>query len=262
MVIISFWTSPQLRKKTCYFMVLVLACCDLAMSSTSHPLLTIDTVMWYRGGPNTLFDRQIFPYIRLPLYSNSAIALLWMNVERYLALTFPFFHARSVTKLNILTAVLLTQLLFVLLIILGFVQENETYISILILLSFALLLVLMLPMNYKILKIAKTKERNEIVPACASSNRVLRNKIKNTSTCILAVGCLFLFSLPTFIFTGLSVSSLFTNFSEDVYTSFNLWESSLVTTNATFNCLIFFWKNNTLRNEGKRVVKRCLCFSS
>jgi hypothetical protein len=79
------------------------------------------------------------------------------------------------------------------LIILGFVQENETYISILILLSFALLLVLLLLMNYKILKIAKTIKRNEIVPACASSNRVLRNKIKNTSTWLWDVYFYFLY---------------------------------------------------------------------
>ena len=258
MVIVSFWTSSQLRKKTCYFMVLVLACYDLAMSSIGHPLLMIRTLMWYREESYTLFYRELVPYIRIILYSNSFIALLGMNVERYLALTFPFFHERSVTKIRILTAVLLTQLLFVLLIIWGFVQQNETYTSILILVSLALLLVLMILMNYKLLKIAKTIQRNNVFPACMFTNRVLKNKIKNTSTCVLAVGCLLLFSLPTFIFTGLSVTSLFQRFSEDAYTSFNLWECSLVTTNATFNCLIFYWRNNTLRSEGRKVVKGCL----
>ena len=261
-VIISFWTSSQLRRKTCYFMVLVMAVYDLAVSSVSHPLLIIRTINWYRRGPNTLFTRQIGAYILLILHSNSFLALLGMNVERYLALTFPFFHERSVTKFRILIAVLLAQLVFVLLFIIGFVQQNETYDSILILLSFALLLVLMLLINYKLLKIAKTMQRNKIVPACVSNNRVLKSKIKNISTCVLAVGCLFLLSLPTFIFTGLSIASLFTNFSQDVYTSFNLWENSFVATNATFNCLIFYWKNNTLRSEGRRVVKSCLCFSS
>ena len=258
MVIVSFWTSSQLRKKTCYFMVLVLACYDLVMSSIGHPLLIVRTIMWHRQESSTLFYRQLVPYIRIILNANSFIALLGMNLERYLALMFPFFHERSVTKIRILIAVLLTQLLFVLLIILGFVQQNETYTSILILISLALLLILMMLMNYKLLKIAKTIQRNSIVPACASTNRVLKHQVKSTSTCVLAVGCLFLLSLPTFIFTGLSVTSLFRQFSENVYISFNLWESSLVATNATFNCLIFYWRNKTLRSEGKRVVKSCV----
>ena len=262
-VIISFSTSSQLRKKTCYFMILVLACYDLAVSSICHPILITYTITWYRRELSSLM-RQRFLYIILFLFSNSFIALLGMNLERYLALTLPFFHQRSVTKYRMLTLVLLTQFIFVVLIFVGFIQQNEIFTSILTLLSFILLLALMLLMNYKLLKIAKTIQRNEIVPSDVPYNhRVLKSKIfsfqiKNASTCTLAVGCLFLFSLPSIIFTGLSMIS---NLSEDTYTLFNLWESSLVATNSTVNCLIFFWKNHSLRSEGKRVAKTCLSYS-
>lgn len=262
-VIISFWMSSQLRKKTCYFMVFVLACYDLAVSSVNHPLLTVEAFMWYRREPSIFLSWQFVAWIRLVLYSNSCITLLGMNVERYIALMFPFFHQKSVTRQRVFTIVLITQLAFDLLLFLGFVQENETYYNILILLSHALLLILMSILNYKLLKIAKKMQRKVTVPACAAHSRVLENRkismqIKNISTCVLAVGCLLLFSLPSFIFTGLSITSIFT---EDSYRSFHLWECSLLTTNATFNCLIFFWKNNTLRSEGKKIVKSCLCFS-
>ena len=119
MVIISFLSSPLLRRKTCYFLVLVLACYDLAVSGFNHPILILHSLGWWRRDSHQYLG-HLTPYIRLFLYSNSFIALLGMNVERYLALTFPFFHEKAVTKQKILTALLLTQFGFVILIILGF----------------------------------------------------------------------------------------------------------------------------------------------
>ena len=36
-VIISLWKSSQLRRKTCYFMILVLSCFDLGVVMVGHP---------------------------------------------------------------------------------------------------------------------------------------------------------------------------------------------------------------------------------
>jgi hypothetical protein len=43
-VIISLWRSSQLRKKLCYFMILVLSCFDLAVITITHPLLIVSTI--------------------------------------------------------------------------------------------------------------------------------------------------------------------------------------------------------------------------
>ena len=45
LVIISFWKSVQLRKKLCYFMIMVLSCCDLLVVLTNHPLLALFTML-------------------------------------------------------------------------------------------------------------------------------------------------------------------------------------------------------------------------
>ena len=37
LVIVSFWRSVQLRKKLCYFTIMILSCCDLLVVLTSHP---------------------------------------------------------------------------------------------------------------------------------------------------------------------------------------------------------------------------------
>jgi hypothetical protein len=45
-VILSFWRSVQLQKKLCYFMIMVLSCCDLLVVSTNHPLTAIFTMLF------------------------------------------------------------------------------------------------------------------------------------------------------------------------------------------------------------------------
>ena len=37
LVIVSFWRSVQLRKKLCYFTIMVLSCCDLLVVLTTQP---------------------------------------------------------------------------------------------------------------------------------------------------------------------------------------------------------------------------------
>ena len=258
LVIISFWTSSQLRKKTCYFMVLVLACFDVVTAGVSHPSLVLCSLMWLGRGSNI---PRFMAFVHLSLYANSFIALLGMNLERYLALTFPYFHARSVTKQRILAILFTTQLLYLtLLICLYFFKQIE---SELMLLWLVLLLALVLCTNVKLLKIAKRLKRNEIVPAGVCNNRMLKNKtfsmhIRSTSTCTLAAVCLFLCCFPTIIFMGFSMASLL-SLNDEKGVLFYVWETSIVATSSTFNCLIFFWKNSTLRSEGKRVLKSFLC---
>ena len=41
LVILSFWRSVQLRKKLCYFMIMVLSCCDLLAVLTNNPLMAL-----------------------------------------------------------------------------------------------------------------------------------------------------------------------------------------------------------------------------
>ena len=46
LVLLSFWRSVQLRKKLCYFMIMVLSCCDLLTVLTNNPLMAFITMSW------------------------------------------------------------------------------------------------------------------------------------------------------------------------------------------------------------------------
>jgi ABC-type spermidine/putrescine transport system permease subunit II len=76
--------------------------------------------------------------------------------------------------------------------------------------------------------------------------------LKNISSCLLAVACLVCLYLPMSVYIALSITE------ESASTNLKiswLWTKTIITTNSTFNCLIFFWKNNILRTEGIRVIK-------
>ena len=99
-VIISLWRSSQLRKKPCYFMILVLSCFDLAVVTITHPFLIVATIFFSLqeiNGNNEISEltRNSISFV---VYGSSMSALFTLNVERFLALTCPFSHQASVTK--------------------------------------------------------------------------------------------------------------------------------------------------------------------
>ncbi len=98
-VIISLWRSSQLRKKLCYFMILVLSCVDLIAVTVAHPVLILSTIFWYRKTSHQYGSKFIWPnIIGIALVCFSMFALLTLSIERFLALKYPFFHRTAVTK--------------------------------------------------------------------------------------------------------------------------------------------------------------------
>ena len=104
LVIVSFWRSVQLRKKLCYFMIMVLSCCDLLVVLTNHPMTALRAMLWLterrKKYPACLvISNQILSMIT----GVSLRALFVMNVARYLATHYPLYHRASVTKRKLLT---------------------------------------------------------------------------------------------------------------------------------------------------------------
>jgi hypothetical protein len=100
-VIISLWRSSQLRKKLCYFMILVLSCFDLAVVTITHPLLIVSTISFSLEVINEICELTR-AYISFILCGCSVFSLFTLNVERFLALTCPFSHQASVTKTRLI----------------------------------------------------------------------------------------------------------------------------------------------------------------
>ena len=260
-VIISLRRSSQLRKRLCYFMILVLSYFDMAVVAIIHPLLILSTILWSME----IYHVEI-EYTRINtniiLGGFSMFALLTLTIERFLALTYPFFHQTAVTKRRLVLLQAFLMITVVSLQSLSYFHEKTA--GMLIILFVLFLLFLFICLNYKMFIIAKSKRENESVAptrAATSSHPERKRRIlifKHFSTCSLAVACFFICSLPQIIQSATRLTSNKTFYDRQVLI-FGIWAGTFFSMNSTFNCLIFFWRNSVLRREGMKVVK---CFQS
>ena len=250
LVVLGFWSSEQLRKKTCHFMILVLSSCDLLAILTNHPLTAFIAVFHLRAGMLNTNADKIWTLLKLTniFTTFSLTALLVMNFDRYLAICYPIFHRRSITKGRLL---ILLGILSCTLAIVSFCSAFGLGISYQ---AFGIIfwIVFFPPVfifNFRLLKIVRKSQRQIRVN---SPERKTVFAMKQISSILLAVACVGLLFIPTSAYIAVSV----TKENSDADKKFaQLWTTSFVSMNSTFNCLIFFWKNRILRTEGMKVVK-------
>ena len=252
-VIISLWRSRQLRKQLCYFMILVLSCFDLAVVSITHPFLIASTICFRLKEINEMYElaRRLICFV---FHGLSMFALFTLNVERFLAVTCPFFHQASVTKTRLKCFLALSTIIVVCLSLLA--HFNVTVVHVLIAVFLSLFLLLFVYFNYKILIIAKSKRSSERVVSTNATpveNNYKISNLKNISTCSLVVGCFFVCSCPQIIHSSLRLAAGMSLYDRQVWL-FNIWSITLISINSTLNCVIFFWRNSILRREGMKTI--------
>ena len=258
-VIISLWKSRQLREQLCYFMIFVLSCFDLAVVIITHPFLLVSTIYYSHEDINRLRvnTRVSISFI---LCGFSMTALFTLNIERFLALTCPYFHQTSVTKTK-----LVCFQAFLMTIIVGlsplpyFDTKTVIAVNIFTAISILSLLFLLVYGNYKMFIIAKAKRGDKrISPTSATS--VDNNKksqilnLKNISTCSLVVVCFFVCSCPEIIFAFYRLATAADSAYDRQDWLFSIWANTFGSINSTLNCLIFFWRNSILRREGIKIT--------
>ena len=242
----------QLRKKVCYFMIMVLSCCDLLAAVTNHPIMATIALLYMTG---KLDINAEWPYhatratnIFLAL---SLLALLVMNFDRYLATSYPLFHRTSVTKGRLLTLFAILVIIDVAFRVLSF---NDSVISyrVYILIAFVVFSPPMLFFNYKLLLVVrKNSKDNRASPEIKKSF-----SLKNISSCLLAVACFVTLAIPVIVYLGLRINSKLDVLSLESLTAVVRYlATTVVAMNSSVNCLIFFWKNKVLRSEGSKVLK-------
>ena len=254
-VIISLRRWSQLRNKLGYFMIFVLSCFDLAVVAVIHPSLILATILWTVQNDEGRIART---HVSVLLTGFSLISLLTLNFERFLALTYPFFHQTAVTKRRL---VLFQAFWMIVIVSLSptLYMDRKIYLNIVVAVFFSFLLFAFIFLNYKMFILAKSKRNDARVAPAAMSPHQQRKKnrlnLKNVSTCSLAVGCFLICSFPKIIYSSLRSTSDTPRQERNIWL-FGLWSNSLVAMNSTFNCLIFFWRNSILRREGIKILKR------
>ena len=116
---------------------------------------------------------------------------------------------------------------------------------------FILLIPPMLFINYKLFLVVRKSRKNKRI----SPDMKKTFYLKNISSCLLAVACVVLLSIPLGVTIGLRVNSPETRNTLNNANLAGLWTITTSLMNCTFNCLIFYWKNKVLRTEGLKVLK-------
>ena len=251
LVILSFWRSVQLRKKLCYFMIMVLSCCDLLTVLTNNTLMAFISMLLLTG---KLDGNARWPYISLSstgiFFGFSYFAVLVMNFDRYLATSYPIFHRTSVTKGRLLT---LLAILIIIEITLRVMSINDLVISDQVhnIILCILLIPPMLFINYKLFLVVRKSRKNKRI----SPDIKKTFSLKNISSSLLVVACVGVVSIPWCVYIGLRINSPQTAYTLDNANLAALWAMTISLMSCTFSSLIFYWKNKVLRTEGWKVLK-------
>ena len=250
LVIISFWRSALLRKKLCYFMIMVLSCCDLLAVLTNHSLTAYIVMLRLTGEENAVEVNWVSysDTLSTGVLGLSLLALLVMSFDRYLATYHPVYHRTSVTKGKLLTFLAISMVFLIVLVVMYFHLVLSFQVAVLIFL--VVLTPLLLFMNYKLFTIARQSRGNRRI---TPETRKLFS-VKDISSCLLAVACFFALFIPTFVHIGLRMNSEEKRYFDDAYV-LAMCARTIGSMNGSFNCLIFYWKNAILRTEGMKVIK-------
>ena len=251
LVIVSFWRSVQLRKKLCYFTIMLLSCCDLLAVVVGHSSTGLVAMSWLTEKYYVYSTWLVFLLdLAKIIFGFSLLALLVMSFDRYLATHYPIFHRTSVTKGKLLT---LFAVLIIVEITMTAISKNDLVISdeVCIIILATMSIFPMFFINYKLFTIARKRRKNKQI----SSDIKKSFSLKDISSCLLVVACLKCLYIPTFAYIVLRLTlnekEITLNYTELV----GLWGRTIISMNSTFNCLIFYWKNKTLRIEGIKVIK-------
>ena len=265
-VVIMSICNSQLRRKLCYFMILVLACFDLAVVIVFHPMIILETIS--RWLYMTSYCSIKVLYLE-HLFAFSLTALLTMTLERYLAVVYPFIHENSVTKSRLLAIFVLLQLPFGVPYFAFLNQNLETYIEACLLALIGAVFSVIYFLNYKIFSTVERLRQRVAIPLGTFGTEEENIKVKKhnfslgkVSTCLLAIVCLSVCYFPTVVICVLKLMRVFDRNDEHdnrTLIVIRVWEDTFLTMNSTLNCLIFFYKNSALRRRGIKIMKKCLC---
>ena len=245
-VIISVWKSSQLRRKTCYFMILVLSCFDLALAMVGHPRIILATIIFWSSGYETALQMsKQFRIAYMVVQAFAFCALLTMNIDRYLAIAHPLFHKTSVTKSRLLKLMLLLQLLILVAQISCFIPNPQWKLyNMIAAVTLAILVTVMLFINGRMFVIAGQKW----TPPGGVQRSTPSAEAKRSHTCLVVIVCFFICVSPAIAYSILRFRGL------SFHGMFGSWAVTLSTMNSSLNCVIFAWRNRTLYTEVKKTL--------
>ena len=97
LVLFVFSKSKKMRQKNSYFFIMILSATDLVVVTSIPAVSLVHAIHEILGTPRCLYS-IVYNIVTKTTPLLSATSLIIMNIERYLAIVYPFFHRTTVTK--------------------------------------------------------------------------------------------------------------------------------------------------------------------
>ena len=250
MTMFIYWRSSQLQKKTSYFLIMLLSLSDFVVGAVCNPIYAVLLMKDLKRDGNCPLA-AVFPMISDVLFGMSFTVLFLLNLERYLGVIHPIFHRNKVTKFRILIASFAIWCPFAINAYILIVDEKLGRIISSIKVS--ILLIIMIFIHAKIFRAGRETARNRTVVDGTATNKAFLRNIKLAKSCLIVFCCTFLCFLPMAI-----TSSMTNSFSKLDLVGRIMWSWSItiILSSSTLNSVIFFWRNEILRNEAKKILRQ------
>ena len=265
LVVCIFWKTPTLRQKVSYFMIMVLSSIDLCTTIIVHPFYLVNSITEITE-TSKCFYKMFYQTSAVILSGMSFLTFFVMNIERYLAIAYPFFHKVHITKRRCLLS---SFLLWLVCVVTGIAPILNLDIQIFVTVLALIVLVGTLYIYIYIYNLARkqrqlvrqgaitleelNKEHQRSEPSRKSVS--LRDDLVLAKMYFIVVACSFLLNLPNAIILAVYTERVQTI---DDVVQMKIWTLTFVAMNSTANCVIFFWANKILRSEGWKICKALL----
>ena len=255
-MIVVFWRTTCLRKKHCYFMIMVLSCCDLLSILVNHTIIT-PMAMFFLIKNSKIFSprlRIIFD-VTTVFQAMSLLALLVMNLDRYLAISpsiiSPNKHHKTETFVNFRDdAIYLYHFTYILYWwIVYSVDSKGNNIHVVIYASNVFI-------NYKLLKISRKHQSFKFI--YHDKNNLI--SLKQVSLCLMAFASLLFFTVLCLMLLVYNIILPVTRMSY----MFSLWFKTIFSTSSFISFVLLclyhvssHWRNlvtNLLIHKQKQSV--------
>ena len=241
----AFYKSSQLRRKTTFFIVMVLSANDLVIGLVVEPLFLIHLSREISGNENCVVFLSFLLTGRL-LQPFSIVTFLALNFGIYLSVIHPIFHRTKVTNRRILYLLIVLWSLFIIKQYLFVFVLSKNTVSLILtgLMTFSMFALVFMHVRIFV----TVYKRRRIEPSVHGEMTLLRG-VRDAKSCIAVLLCTVCCYLPSSIEIGLNEMTV------QVVALFVPWATTVFLSASVLNSVIFYWRNAILRKHAKSILR-------
>ena len=249
--VITIWKTAQLRKKPCYFVILLQSSVDLSVGCVSLPILIVALLAPFTTNIDICTVTVAVKSISMLPIGLSITTLSALTVERYIGVVHPYSYKILVTRRRIVVFVLGMGLILLLLIFTSYVSQYfimkyaaRAFLAVFFIFSSFAYIQIYLVMR----RLSRSEIRPQEYEGKDTKTRRLR-ELKHAMSCFIVVISFVTLLVPY------TLSPFFSRFEKMNLNVYVWWCVALVNLHPTVNSMIFFWRSTVLRKQAIKILK-------